>query len=194
MFAVQVFKALIGNGFCNDETNNAENEYDGGDCCGYNANKEYCSHCECYHNEMCTARITHPTVGDGYCNDETNIVACNYDGGDCCGVCLIGKYCSACKCLSDIVVGNPVVANGVCDDHTNNAKCNYDGGDCCLSNVNTEHCSSCACFANGVITSPGFPRNYHNNIDLTWLIQVPIGHLVEMEFVDFDVEYDSICQ
>ena len=24
-------------------------------------------------------------VGNGVCNDETNIAGCNYDGGDCCG-------------------------------------------------------------------------------------------------------------
>ena len=27
-------------------------------------------------------------VGDGYCNDETNNPECNYDSGDCCGVCV----------------------------------------------------------------------------------------------------------
>ena len=26
--------ALVGNGFCNDETNNADCNYDGGECCG----------------------------------------------------------------------------------------------------------------------------------------------------------------
>ena len=31
-------------------------------------------------------RIGPPSlVKDGFCNDETNIAACNYDGGDCCG-------------------------------------------------------------------------------------------------------------
>ena len=24
-------------------------------------------------------------VGNGFCNHETDIAACNYDGGDCCG-------------------------------------------------------------------------------------------------------------
>ena len=31
-------------------------------------------------------------VGDGICNDETNNLECNYDGGDCCGPALSCKY------------------------------------------------------------------------------------------------------
>ena len=68
-----------------------------------------------------------------------------------------------------------LVGNGFCNDETNNADCNYDGGDCCLININTDSCSDCNCLASGVITSPGFPGNYDNNLDLTWLIQVQMG-------------------
>ena len=39
---------LIGNGFCNDETNNAECNYDGGDCCGACINTDHCSECLCH--------------------------------------------------------------------------------------------------------------------------------------------------
>jgi hypothetical protein len=38
---------LIGNGHCNDQTNNAECNFDGGDCCGSCANMEQCSECWC---------------------------------------------------------------------------------------------------------------------------------------------------
>ena len=31
-------------------------------------------------------------VGDGICNDETNNLECNYDGGDCCGPAVFCKY------------------------------------------------------------------------------------------------------
>ena len=63
--------------------------------------------------------------------------------------------------------------------------------------MNTDHCSECACSGNGVITSPGFPQNYANNLDLTWLIQVPPGQLIEIVFVSFETEnsvfnYDSL--
>ena len=111
-------------------------------------------------------------VGDGFCNDETNIAECDYDGGDCCP--------------------NPnMVGDGVCHDEINHLGCNFDSGDCCV-NVNTDSCSECNCLG-GVITSPGFPENYENNLDLTWLIQVPLGQKIETNFLSFDVEYDSTC-
>ena len=73
--------ALVGNGYCNDETNNADCNYDGGDCCLLDVNSEHCSECECYHQETCIAGV-HPLVGDGFCHDGNNNADCNYDGGD----------------------------------------------------------------------------------------------------------------
>ena len=132
--------ALVYNGFCNDETNLAACNYDGGDCCGYNITSEHCTECTCFHQETCLAGVTHVFVGDGVCNDETNIAGCNYDGGD-----------------------------------------------CCLMNVNTDSCSDCNCLASGVITSPGFPGNYDDNLDLSWLIQVQIGQLIDISFIHFEL-------
>ena len=43
--------------------------------------------------------------------------------------------------------------------------------------------------AGGVITSPGFPGNYDDNLDLTWLIQVQMGQIIEINFLSFDLEY-----
>ena len=37
-------------------------------------------------------------VGDGYCDDETNIVDCGYDGGDCCLDSIMTDYCTECQC------------------------------------------------------------------------------------------------
>ena len=39
-------------------------------------------------------------VKDGFCDDMNNIEACNYDGGDCCGVYVDKRYCVECKCKS----------------------------------------------------------------------------------------------
>merc|ERR1711884_27389 len=36
-----------GDGFCDDENNNAGCAYDGGDCCGTNVNTTYCTECKC---------------------------------------------------------------------------------------------------------------------------------------------------
>ena len=112
--------------------------------------------------------MTHAFVGDGVCNDETNIVECDYDGFDCCT--------------------NPnTVGDGICDDDTNHPECNYDVGDCCLMDVNTDSCSDCNCLSSGVITSPGFPLNYDNNLDLSWLIQVQIGQQIHISFLHFEL-------
>ena len=37
-------------------------------------------------------------VGDRYCDDITNTLECNFDGGDCCGVDANTQYCSECQC------------------------------------------------------------------------------------------------
>ena len=124
---------LIGDGFCNDKTNNANCNYDGGDCCGYNINTDFCSDCKCYVNETCLAG-THPLVGDGFCHDKTNNANCNYDGGDCCGdSCVLNNQCSQCACLGGADTINVLIGNAVCNEESNIADCYYDGGDCCKS-------------------------------------------------------------
>ena len=160
-----------------------------------NANTDSCSECVCHLIDTCAAGY-HPLVGNGFCNDDTNIAECNYDGGDCCG-CVITEHCEDCACLGNInsdEVTNQLVGDGVCNDETNIVECHYDGGDCCV-NVNTDSCSDCNCLASGVITSPGFPGNYDSNLDLTWLIQVQIGQTIEIIFLYFDFETESsICR
>ena len=60
---------------------------------------------------------------------------------------------------------------------------------------NTEYCSNCLCTLPGIITSPGYPEIYPNDIDLHWLIQVPDGKSIEMEFAMLDIEdgYGIYC-
>ena len=86
---------------------------------------------------------------------------------------------------------------GVCDVSTGTCTCNpgFQGdtcncksGDCFLMTVNTGYCSELNCMERGVITSPGFPGNYDNNLDLTRLIHVQIGQTIEIRFLSFAVE------
>ena len=170
--------AMVGNGFCNDETNNQDCNYDGGDCCVLDANTSACSECVCHLIETCAARY-HPLVGNGFCDNETNIneceydggeccfnvgngycdddsntLGCNYDGGDCCGSCVNKEYCSTCTCLvggsSNSFANNlNFIGNGFCDDGLNNAECQFDGGDCCGPSVNTNFCTLCTCKSSG---------------------------------------------
>ena len=37
----------IGDYYCDDINNNMDCNYDGGDCCGCNANTQYCTECQC---------------------------------------------------------------------------------------------------------------------------------------------------
>ena len=185
---------LVGNGFCDDDTNIADCEYDGGDCCGYNINSEHCTECTCFHKETCLSEVTHSLVGDGVCNDETNIAECDYDGGDCCGYCVNTEHCEECACLGSGEITNPLI-NRVCNDGPFNLTCNNDGGDCCV-NVYIPadiigSCSHCKCIGGGVITSPGFPGDYDNLLELTWRIEVQNGQMIQMNFLDFDVEPSS---
>ena len=152
-------------------------------------NTELCSACTCHLQQTCLVGV-HPLVGDGYCHDELNNLDCDYDGGDCCGSCILLEYCTECACYGNISangIQNSLVGDGYCNDDTNDANCNYDGGDCCV-NVNTDYCSECSCLASGVITSPGFPGNYGNNLDLTWLIQAPLGQFIQLNFLNFELE------
>ena len=129
---------MVGNGFCNDETNNVACNYDGGECCVMNANTVYCSECACHLIDTCAAGY-HPSVGNGLCDDETNVVECEYDGGDCCGYIINSEHCIECTCFHQEMclaeVTHALVGDGVCNDETNNLECTYDGGDCC-SNPN----------------------------------------------------------
>ena len=92
---------LIGNGFCDDATNTANCNFDGGECCDPNTNNDWCQDCICYEDLNCNGPLD--LIGNGKCNDETNNAECNFDGGDCCGSCANMEQCSDCQCL----VGSP---------------------------------------------------------------------------------------
>ena len=86
-----------------------------------------------------------------------------------------------------------LLGDGVCHDESNIRECGFDHGDCCLLPLNTDYCTNCSCSETGVITSPGFPQNYADNLDLTWLIQLPPVQFIEIEFVSFNVEDHLSC-
>ena len=44
----------IGDGFCDDVTNNANCHFDGGDCCGLNVNTDWCTECQCLNDGTTT--------------------------------------------------------------------------------------------------------------------------------------------
>lgn len=109
-------------------------------------------------------------INDGYCDDQTNIADCLYDGGDCCLERITDRFCDVCICHETGVRHQattplptassywwsttqggcldhrlPMVGDGYCDDVTNDFLCDYDGGDCCVDEPNHEFCLICAC-------------------------------------------------
>ncbi|KAI4871253.1 hypothetical protein NFI96_019773 [Prochilodus magdalenae] len=46
----------------------------------------------------------------------------------------------------------------------------------------------------GYITSPNYPSNYPQNIDCVWIIKVPNGEAVQLDFEDFYIEPNTQCQ
>ncbi|XP_042563315.1 ovochymase-2 isoform X2 [Clupea harengus] len=48
--------------------------------------------------------------------------------------------------------------------------------------------------AQGAIQSPRYPEAYGNNADCRWVIHAPKGHVVKLDFHDFDLEHSEYCQ
>ena len=81
---------LVANGVCNDESNNGDCHFDGGDCTTTQATTSGTSGCNS------------GWIGDNFCDDINNNMDCSYDGGDCCASCgdvVNTLLCSACTCL-----------------------------------------------------------------------------------------------
>ena len=45
----------------------------------------------------------------------------------------------------------------------------------------------------GQFSSPQHPETYANNLDCEWLIRVPQGDRIELDFLSFDVERHRTC-
>ena len=46
-------------------------------------------------------------IGNGFCNDITNVRSCDFDGGDCCGENISKEFCENCTCHLDEVTTPP---------------------------------------------------------------------------------------
>ncbi|CAN0021304.1 unnamed protein product, partial [Scytosiphon promiscuus] len=95
----------IGDGWCDEDNNIAECNYDGGDCCECTCMSDVqrdddwtCGRysgfacidpsAPCVDDDSVTVDMIDicrsRDIGDGYCDDDNNNADCAYDGGDCC--------------------------------------------------------------------------------------------------------------
>jgi len=154
----------IGDNYCDDECNNDDNDFDGGDCCqdeaaeGWN---QYCNDCLCLEMPETTegpAECPDEWIGDNYCDDVCNNDDNDFDGGDCCQDEAAegwNHYCNDCLCLEmpettegPIECPDEWIGDNYCDDQCNNDDNDFDGGDCCQEEPNddwTAYCNTCEC-------------------------------------------------
>ena len=66
----------ISDGYCTDQNNNEECDWDGGDCCGNYVNTQHCRKCECHEPNFELKECNYEQIGNGICNDELNNEEC----------------------------------------------------------------------------------------------------------------------
>ena len=165
------FWHLANDGYCDDEVNIEECNYDFGDCCDYENDFSPCQDCICITTnsnaiQNCSSiGIYGATKGDGICDLIYNNVDYFFDYGDCCledPICQIhidGKSwrghsitetkqidCPDNVCIkSDRYCIKDQIGDGICQDHNNSPFCDYDQGDCCLPVRVLDFCCQCTC-------------------------------------------------
>ena len=164
--------SLVGDGYCDDEANTPECEYDFNDCCEAENDRSLCQNCTCYLSEIKTEEYKKEfcqnpfyRLGDGYCDLNYNKGQYFFDIGDCCldvdqtgysyshiyANCRMGEYeftyCPENPCIKSNNFCIPKeLGDGICQDHNNGPYCDYDMGDCCLVADQSNHeCCNCVC-------------------------------------------------
>ena len=157
---------FVGDGFCDDETNDELCDFDGGDCCDTKHDRSLCSECFCHwpkmnekdcknYNDNCIYHSVWASgeIGDGICQDHYNSKFCYFDGGDCCLEESDTSKCNDCTCIpSNLTCIQDELGDGICQDYNNFEICDFDLGDCCteqhlwnLFNDKKKDCCECNC-------------------------------------------------
>ena len=58
----------------------------------------------------------------------------------------------------------------------------------CGDNQASEACGGLVTAPSGYLSSPHYPKDYANNLDCEWHINVPEGERIKIDFIDFNVE------
>ena len=114
----------IGDTFCDDDNNNLDCNYDGGDCCGPNVDTTYCIGCQCLNDATTVSHTTTTPIA----TIATTTLDCRWSkNSDNTWV----KICEG-ECQGN----HSSKGDGICDDINNNLECGYDGNDCFGPDVN----------------------------------------------------------
>ena len=150
------FLHLTNDGYCDDEANVEECNFDFGDCCDWRNDFSNCQDCFChtepinYTNKCGSNWYEHGTnpynefLGNGQCDLHLNNVDFFFDAGDCC----LDKSEDNVFCIkSDRYCIQNEIGDGICQDHNNSPLCDYDLGDCCFPQtmLNKSFCCDCSC-------------------------------------------------
>merc|ERR1712200_259966 len=133
----------IGDNYCDDQNNNSECGFDGGDCCQEEAAEgwdEYCDDCLCIEVQETTDGPTEePTEGPTVVPTEGPTEGST--GGPTEGPTEVPT-----EAPSDCI--DQWIGDNYCDDQNNNPECEMDGGDCCQEEPIAgwdNYCNDCFC-------------------------------------------------
>lgn len=186
-------------GFCHDELNTAECQFDGGDCCLDTVYTDVCQECQCKDPAIkgIQKRVKGCDLTDNLsivdvCFDELNVPQCQYSNNQCCGDVKL-HFCSDCQCKDPRNTQKRTVekcelyvfkGNGLCDDVNNIAECDFDGGDCCGNQVQRGQCQSCQCLDEEV-------KKYENSPQWTCLKSSMYNGLCDQVNKDGECRFDG---
>ena len=84
----------------------------------------------------------------------------------------------------------PIVPENFCH---NPDKCLYLTINLSLVRFLADSCIQTLARTSGTVTSPGYPGRYPDNLSCKWTIQAPVGQLIQMEVMNFDIESSPGC-
>ena len=166
------FWDITNDGYCDDEANIEECNYDFGDCCHWENDFSLCQDCFCktpplnYTEEFCDnfrALFGYSSlIGNGNCDRLLNNQEYAFDAGDCCyDQSSINDEWFVCV-KSDMYCIKDQIGDGICQDVNNTPLCYHDLGDCCIHNRDKtkDLCCECICGEDAIYASMGyFPKN-----------------------------------
>ena len=94
----------LGDGFCNDELNTIECNFDDGDCCLSTVLTNVCKECKCHQKSVVNKRKEQCGIIKeealkivDKCHDDLNVPECDYSNKQCCGKADL-NFCHECAC------------------------------------------------------------------------------------------------